>query len=111
MDGMEVVEIEILGRRYTLQSDRPASHVKQVASFVDGRLRELAGGSASAVQRDHAILAALNIASELFLLRDRTTRFRGAVSETLDQLVGRIDRAVATPDDSSVESGGAAEPA
>ncbi len=110
MDGMEVVEIEILGRRYTLQSDRPASHVKQVASFVDGRLRELAGGSASAVQRDHAILAALNIASELFLLRDRTTRFRGAVSDTLDQLVGRIDSAVATSNDSS-ESGGAAEPA
>lgn len=107
---MEVVEIEILGRRYTLQSDRPASHVKQVASFVDGRLRELAGGGASAVQRDHAILAALNIASELFLLRDRTTRFRGAVGDTLDHLVSRIDSAVAPTTDSPEEPGSAAEP-
>jgi cell division protein ZapA len=98
MDGMEVVEIEILGRRYSLQSDRPASHIKQVAAFVDGRLRELAGGSASAVQRDHAILAALNIASELFLLRERTTRLRGAVGDSLDRLVVRLDRAVASTD-------------
>jgi cell division protein ZapA (FtsZ GTPase activity inhibitor) len=107
---MEVVEIEILGRRYTLQSDRPAGHIKQVALFVDGRLRELAGGSASAVQRDHAILAALNIASELFLLRDRTTRFRGALSETLDHLVTRIDSAVSASTGSSVDPEGAPKP-
>ena len=92
---MEVVEIEILGRRYALQSDRPAIHVRAVASYVDERLRELSGGDPAAVRRDHAILAALNIASELFLLKDQLDVLQDDVAQTVADVVRTLDVAFA----------------
>ncbi len=91
---MPVVQIEILGRRYALQSDRDPRHVRAVASYVDGQLRDMVGGRASAVQRDHAILAALNIASELFLLRENSAELAGSVERRLQSIVALIDQSV-----------------
>jgi len=91
---MGVVEIEILGRRYALRSDRPPEHLKAVAAFVDGKLRELAGGRPASVQRDHAILAALNIASELFHLKRQRSQTARSLDASLGSLVALIDEAV-----------------
>ena len=87
---MEVVEIQIVGRRYTLRSERPAAHLQAVAHFVDEKLREVTGGDPASVQRDHVILAALNIASELFLLRGRRDELADTVEDTIDLLLERI---------------------
>lgn len=91
---MPVVQIEILGRRYALQSDREPRHVRAVAAYVDQQLRDMSGGRPSAVQRDHAILAALNIASELFLLRERSGELAGSVERRLQSIVALIDQSV-----------------
>jgi len=88
---MEVVEIQIVGRRYTLRSERPAGHLQAVAHFVDEKLHEVTGGDPSSIQRDHVILAALNIASELFLLRERRDDLAESVEETIDLLLERIN--------------------
>ena len=95
---MEVVQIEIVGRRYTLRSERPPGHIQAVADFVDERIREVTGGSASAVQRDHAILAALNIASELFLLRERRDELALVAESAIDELVDRIEQVIGVSD-------------
>lgn len=95
---MEVVQIEIAGRRYTLRSERPPAHIQAVADFVDERLREVTGGSTASVQRDHAILAALNIASELFLLRERRDELALVAESAIDELVDRIDQVIGTSD-------------
>lgn len=87
---MEVVEIHIVGRRYTLRSERPAAHLQAVAHFVDEKLREVAGEDPSSIQRDHVILAALNIASELFLLRARRDELADSVEDTIELLLERI---------------------
>jgi len=83
---MAVVQIEILGRVYALTSDRPPEHLHAVSAFVDRRLREIAGGRPDTVRRDHAILAALNIASELFLLRESGEK----LAESLDARIGEV---------------------
>ena len=102
---MEVVEIQIVGRRYTLRSERPAVHLQAVAHFVDEKLREVTGGDPSSVQRDHVILAALNIASELFLLRARRDELADAVEDTIDLLLERIQMVLG---DEDVDSGSGA---
>ena len=91
---MGVVEIEILGRRYALRSDRPPEHLRAVAAYVDGKLRELSGGRPASVQRDHAILAALNIASELFHLKRQSTQRMHSLDASMGSLVALIDEAV-----------------
>jgi len=92
---MEVVEIQIVGRRYSLRSERPADHLQAVARYVDEKLREVTGGDPSLVQRDHVVLAALNIASELFLARARRDELADAVEGTVETILERIEMVLA----------------
>jgi cell division protein ZapA len=89
---LPIVQIEILGKRYALQSDRDPAHVRSVAAYVDSQLREVSGNRPSAVQRDHAILAALNIASELFLVRERGQDLALTLDRRLQSLVTLLDQ-------------------
>jgi cell division protein ZapA len=71
-EGMKETEVEIYGSRYTVKGDADPEYVRQVAKFVDDKMRALARKSppASGTHR-LAVLAALNIADELFKLRRR----------------------------------------
>ena len=86
---MQVVEIEILGRRYAIRSERAPEHLEAVARLVDGRLRDLCGGSP--LQRDHAILAALNLASDLVLLQEERGALLQEIEVALTRAIDQID--------------------
>ncbi len=101
---MEVVEIQIVGRRYSLRSERPAEHLQAVARYVDEKLREVTGGDPALVQRDHVVLAALNIASELFLVRARRDELADAVDGTVESLLERIQMVLGDDVDTGSES-------
>ena len=62
----ESVTVTIFGREYTLKGDADAEYVRQVADFVDQRMGEVAKNSTVASTAKVAILAAVNIADELF---------------------------------------------
>ncbi|MFQ5698516.1 MAG: cell division protein ZapA [Myxococcota bacterium] len=59
--------IEILGHEYRVRSDIEGDHLQQVASYVDSVLRDVHRTTPDT--QDAAILAALNIASELLRIR------------------------------------------
>jgi cell division protein ZapA (FtsZ GTPase activity inhibitor) len=61
------VAIKILGHEYRLKSESDPDHLQTVASYVDSVLRELIRSTPDT--QDAAILAALNIASELLRIR------------------------------------------
>ena len=62
----ESVTVTIFGKEYTLKGGSEAEYVQEVAAFVDERMNEVAR-SAAVVSTDRvAILAAVNIADELF---------------------------------------------
>lgn len=92
---MPIVEIEILGRRYALQSDRDPAHVQAVASHVDDQLRQMARAGVSSVTRDDAVLVALNIASELFLVKEKGEELARSMDRRLSSLITLIDHGVA----------------
>jgi cell division protein ZapA len=64
------VQVEIGGRTYTLRGDRDPRAVKELAAFVDQRMAEIAEQTLTVDTTRVAILAALNIADELFASRD-----------------------------------------
>lgn len=68
-DSRDAIAIKILGQEYRVRSDAEAAHLETVAEYVDGVLRELRRTTPDT--QDAAILAALNIASDLLMLRDR----------------------------------------
>lgn len=63
------VTVKILGREYRVRSDADAKHLEEVAAYVDRVLREVQGRFGSDTQAA-AILAALNIASDLVRMRE-----------------------------------------
>ena len=66
MPEPESVKVEIFGKTYTLKGEADPEYVQEIAAFVDERMREVAGSSPSISASKVAILAAVNIADELF---------------------------------------------
>jgi cell division protein ZapA len=63
------VQVEIAGRTYTLKGGRDPQLVAELAAFVDRRMAEIGEQTTTADTARLAILAALNIADELFQTR------------------------------------------
>jgi len=91
----ESVKVDIFGKTYTLRGDADPDYVQEIAAFVNERMNEVAGKSAVASTTKVAILAAVNIADELFreqrkrletlaTLEDKSVR----ITHLLDQEMG-----------------------
>jgi cell division protein ZapA len=73
------VRVEILGESYAIRSDAAPEHTKAVAEYLDRAIRQiLVGGSVIETNRA-AILAALQITSELFQAREANGTLTGAM--------------------------------
>ncbi|MFQ5718472.1 MAG: cell division protein ZapA [Acidobacteriota bacterium] len=66
MEQQTLVQVEIHGKLYSLRSGGDPTVIKDVARFVDEKMRQVAEQTETVDTADMAILAALNIASELF---------------------------------------------
>jgi cell division protein ZapA len=87
------VEVEILGQKYTIRSEAPPEYVRELAAYVEQRVREVQGPSPAQEPVKLLALAALYIADELFrrrddqALADKDTSARlGALSRLLDSV-------------------------
>jgi cell division protein ZapA len=91
------VDIEILGQKYPIRSEEAPDYVRQLASFVDRRAREIRGDAPGQDSVRVLALAALDITDELFRLRDErkeqdvdqkdVTARLGALRQLLDAVV------------------------
>src|SRR6266849_6812946 len=88
------IKVEIYDQSYTIRSDGDPEYLKQLAEYVDRRMREISSGTLTVDSRKVAILAALYIADELHQLRrmheqaDAQLASRSAeCSEMLDRLL------------------------
>ena len=80
------VTVTIYGQEYTLKGEAEPEYVEKVAEFVDRKMREIAGSSTTVSTTKIAILAAINVADELF----RERRRRQEALAMLDDKTGRI---------------------
>jgi len=80
------VTVVIYGHEYTLKGEAEPDYVERVAEFVDRKMREVAGNPALVSTTKIAILAAINIADELF----RERRKRQEALAMLDDKTGQI---------------------
>jgi cell division protein ZapA len=64
-----VVRVTIMGEDYTIRSDETPEHTRAVAQYVDEMIRKVMNAGAAVESRKGAILAALQITSELFHAR------------------------------------------
>jgi cell division protein ZapA len=64
------VRVSILNEEYAIRSDTSAEHTRAVAQYVDRAIRQVMSSGSVVESNRAAILAALQIAGELFEARD-----------------------------------------
>ncbi|MEO8334036.1 MAG: cell division protein ZapA [bacterium] len=73
------VKVEILGESYVLRTEAAPEHTKAVAEYLDKAIRQILSGGAVIESNRAAILAALQITSELFQARESGGALIGAM--------------------------------
>jgi cell division protein ZapA len=97
------IKVEIYDQAYTVRSDGDPDYLKELAEYVDQRMREISSGTLTVDSRKVAILAALYIADELHQLRklqeqadDQLATRSAECSEMLDRLL-KVPRSLTRP--------------
>ena len=80
------VEVVIMGQVFSVTSEDGEEHIRRVASYVDGKMRELAAGGKVVSSYTTAVLAALNIASECHKLRQNFADIDAAIGRLTERL-------------------------
>ena len=88
MPDSQVVSVEIRGKRYPIRSTLEAT-------YVDEKMRAASESTPSGDSLRLAVLAALNIADELFRCQDAQQAGRGALAERTEALERLLDAALA----------------
>lgn len=73
------VKVEILGESYVLRTDAAPEHTRAVAEYLDKAIRQILSGGAVIEANRAAILAALQITSELFQAREANGALTGSM--------------------------------
>jgi cell division protein ZapA len=98
------VTVSIFGQAYTLKGGADPDYVQDVAAFVDERMKEVAENASASSTTKVAILAAVNIADELF--REQQKRIQAlATLEDRSVQIARLLAKEVGKDTSSIQVG------
>ena len=87
-----VIPVEIQGQRYPIRSALDEEYVTRLARYVDEKMNAAGESTPTGDSLRLAVLAALNIADELFRCRDATQVRDGQLAERAGQLERMLDR-------------------
>jgi cell division protein ZapA len=87
-----VIPVEIQGQRYPIRSGLDPEYVARLATYVDEKMRAAADSTPTGDSLRLAVLAALNIADELFRCRDLNDTRDGRLAERAEELEKLLDR-------------------
>ena len=92
-----VVSVEIQGLRYPIRSDLDEHYIIRLASYVDAKMQRATNEVPTGESLKIAVLAALNIADELFRSREAAApdhsellRSAGEIERLVDQALDRL---------------------
>ena len=91
-DEGRVVPVQIAGQRYPIRSSLDPEYVARLATYVDEKMRAAADTSPSGDSMRLAVIAALNVADELFRCRDASRARSGELAERAQELERLVDR-------------------
>ncbi|MBN2564295.1 MAG: cell division protein ZapA [Candidatus Eisenbacteria bacterium] len=88
---MNSVKVEIYGSEYRIRGDADPEYIQEIAHYVDSKMNEVTKETSLGSSLKVAILAALNIAGELFRERDDRNRLLAQVQERAEELSQTLD--------------------
>lgn len=81
-----LIRIEIWGREYTVKSDEGEERVKNIADYVNRKIKEISESRQTVSTLNVAILAALNIANDYF----EAVEHQKTLSQDIESRSGRL---------------------
>ena len=87
-----LIEVEIFGQTFTVTSEDDEAYVRQLASYVDQRMRQVGGASKTAVPLRVAIMAAMSIADEYYKASSREAEIEQEAARLSAALLERIEQ-------------------
>ncbi len=75
------VTVEVAGQRFTLKTDAEDEYVRSLARYVSGKIEEVKRGARTVSTHSMVVLAALQIADDLFQARRSEQELRQKVRE------------------------------
>jgi cell division protein ZapA len=89
------MKIEIYDQMYNVNSEgQNEEHLRELASYVDGKMREVADATHIVDSVKVAVLAALNIADEMFAHRARQQEIEGPLRKRVEKCVALVEKAL-----------------
>jgi cell division protein ZapA len=85
------VRVTILNEDYNIRSDTSAEHTRAVAQHVDRAIRQVMSSGMVVESNKAAILAALQIAGELFEARENSTQLSRSIRALSDETRSLLD--------------------
>jgi cell division protein ZapA len=94
-DGERIVPVVIHGQRYPVRSSLSPAYVAELAAYVDEKIRNAADQNQTNDSLRVAVLAALNLADEVFRYRQDRQESAGALASRAGELERLVDEALA----------------
>ena len=88
------MKIEIYDQLYNLNSEQDEGYLRELAAYVDGKMRSVAESTHMVDSLKVAVLAALNIADEMFTVRQRQQEMEGPLRKRVEKCVAMVEKAL-----------------
>jgi cell division protein ZapA len=86
------VTVEVAGLKFQLKTDADEAYVKSLARFVTDKVEEVRASSRTIATHNIALLAAMNIADDLFRHRRVTKEFRQRIRDKSRRVLEILDK-------------------
>ena len=90
---MESVQVEIFGQVYSIKAKDDPAYIRDLASFIDSKMKEVQKGTGTSDPLRVAILSALTITDELYRLREQNTVIEAAAGSAAQRLLDLTEEA------------------
>jgi cell division protein ZapA len=101
-DQGQLVPVEIDGQRYPIRTALDPAYVRRLAAYVEEKMRAAADSTPTSDSVSLAVLAALNIADELFRCRQTSDARAGQIAERAEEIERLLDRMLLSQHDLDV---------
>lgn len=100
-DDSSLVPVLIMGQTYKVRAEEDIAYIEELARFVDTKMRTIGDATGTSEPLKVAILAALNIADELFKAEERERTSDDDLAERVDELAKALDDSLREPTQTS----------
>jgi cell division protein ZapA len=98
-----LIQIEIFGQVYKVRGEEDQGYIEELARYVDSKMQTISETTGTIDSLKVAILAALNIADELFKLQSERESSEERVLTKANELADALDEALKEEDISEPE--------